>query len=214
MPKAIPLEEEIGKRYGRLVVVGAKTDGLVRCICDCGTTHTARMWSIRKGTTTSCGCYRREVTSANRRFHGEARITTEYTTWSSLKGRCLNPNNPKFERYGSRGITVCDRWKDSYSNFLEDMGRKPSNAFSLDRIDNNLGYCKENCRWADLETQANNKCTAITFNGKSQSIERWGRELEIPGGTIIGRIKRGWSIEKALSTPRQQLGTNQYSSLI
>ncbi len=205
-----PITEMIGCRFGRLVVLSVSSGGSVECQCDCGVTHTAKSWHIRGGKTTSCGCYRREATAIHRKFHGEARITTEYATWSHLKGRCLNPKNSHFHRYGGRGITVCDRWLESYSNFLEDMGRRPSPGHSLDRENNDLGYCKENCRWADIDTQSNNKATAVEFNGKRQSLEKWGREIGISGSTLIRRIKRGWSIEKTLSTPKQPIGSNQY----
>lgn len=140
------------------------------------------------------------------------RYTSEYKSWQHMKARCYNQNNKKYDNYGKRGITVCDRWLESFQNFYDDMGDKPKIdgiKFSLDRIDVNGNYCKENCRWATEEEQSNNKTVShfLTFNDKTQTIKQWSDELRIPYGRLVARLKRGWSTEKSLTSPKL---VNQY----
>ena len=115
--------------------------------------------------------------------------------------RCNNPNNRQYHHYGGRGIKVCDNWL-TFEGFLADMGIK-SDGMSLDRIDPNGNYCKENCRWATNYTQQNNKRnnTFVEYNGKVQTLAQWARELDINYDTLVDRISRyGWSAERALTT--------------
>lgn len=117
--------------------------------------------------------------------------------------RCRNHNNSDFFYYGGRGIKVCDRWKNSFENFLEDMGERPKRT-SIDRIDNNGNYEPGNCRWATKKEQNNNQRSNInlTFNGKTQTTAQWADELGMNSGTVRYRVnKLGWSAEKALTTP-------------
>lgn len=128
--------------------------------------------------------------------------TNLYKVWSKMKCRCVNSNNPKYKNYGARGIKVCDRWMNSFESFLEDMGEQPEGT-SLDRINNDGDYEPSNCRWATSEQQNNNKRNTayLTYNGKTQSLTQWARELEIAKTSLQNRLLRGWSLEKALSTP-------------
>ena len=89
-------------------------------------------------------------------YHGMVG-TSEYGSWKGIKSRCYNPNACTYEYYGGRGITVCDEWKNSFRKFIEDMGRKPDSTYTIDRIDNSLGYCKSNCRWATKTEQVTNR---------------------------------------------------------
>jgi len=125
-----------------------------------------------------------------------------YQAWVSMKRRCYDPSLPNYHLYGGRGITYAPQWED-FLNFLEDMGEAPPNT-SLDRIDNNGNYEKGNCRWATLEEQNNNRRSTrfITYNGKTQSLAQWSREMGLSGPLIRQRIDLyGWSIEEALTTP-------------
>jgi hypothetical protein len=129
--------------------------------CACGTEKSIRIYSVLSSKTLSCGCLRAEQLAERRHVHGDTvqrKRTAEHTAYHGMKDRCYNENNPKYMRYGGRGIRVSDRWLGSqgFANFLEDMGRKPSSKHSLDRKNNNEGYSKENCRWATGVTQANN----------------------------------------------------------
>lgn len=141
--------------------------------------------------------------------HGEAsasRRTPEYRAWYHIKDRCLNPRNKMYAYYGGRGITVCDRWF-KFNNFLEDIGRRPSKSHSIDRIDNNKGYYKENCRWATRGQQAFNRRSnrIITAFGSSKPLTVWARETGLHYVCIQFRLKRGWTPEQALGVPKDQL---------
>lgn len=136
------------------------------CQCTCGKEISVELSSLRNGNTQSCGCLRLERTREKNTSHNKSH-TSEYYAWDNMKRRCQNKNNPEYKNYGARGIEVCESWSSSFENFLEDMGEKPRKNLSLDRIDNDKGYYKENCRWADMSTQAinqrnpNNESTGI-----------------------------------------------------
>jgi hypothetical protein len=125
-----------------------------------------------------------------------------------MKDRCYNPNNKQFVDYGGRGIKVCDRWAipSGFQNFLEDMGRRPSSDHSLDRIDVNGDYCPENCRWATRKEQCRNKRSnkLLTWKGRTQCMSQWADDFAISYVCLKSRLRRGWSTEKALTTPTKR----------
>jgi hypothetical protein len=141
--------------------------------------------------------------------HGEAWKTREYAIWQAMVQRCTNPTSVNFHKYGARGITVCDAWRD-YSTFLADMGRRPSNEHSLERIDNERGYEPGNCRWATVKEQANNTRwnRRLTLNGETLTVAQWAERTGMKSNTIIYRLRRGWSDEKALTGPLQAWNRN------
>lgn len=167
------------------------------CRCECGVKKSMLAGTLKKAK--SCGCLNRERSTT----HGMSK-SAEYAIWSGIIQRCYNSNRGHYCRYGGRGVTVCDRWRSSFEDFLKDMGGRPSTDCSIDRIDNSKGYSPENCRWATLAEQNRNKRNNrnLSFCGKTQCLQSWEEETGVPGGTITRRIDYlGWTVEKALSTP-------------
>jgi hypothetical protein len=132
--------------------------------------------------------------------HGMSKSPT-YSTWENMKQRCLNPKSSQYEFYGGRGIRICDEWVASFENFLNDMGERPKDS-TIDRIDFNGDYTPLNCRWSNTETQARNRRTSKTLilNGESKTLAEWCSIYNIKRNTVNGRLQRGWTIEKALTT--------------
>lgn len=156
-----------GRRFGRLKVLNLhehklKKHAIWRCLCDCGARAYVAGISLRQGWTQSCGCLKREqMGRTDNKFviHGDTRggrITPEFAAWANMLYRCNTETSPAYKDYGGRGIKVCRRWK-KYANFLADMGRRPSPAHSLDRVDNDGGYKPSNCRWAARDVQGDNR---------------------------------------------------------
>lgn len=144
-----------GQRYGRLVVVELANPGGGRaiwtCLCDCGSLANVKAQQLRRSGTKSCGCYRRENSASMRTTHGMTRSPT-YLTWVSMLQRCENPEATGYEYYGERGIQVCENWH-AFEGFLADMGERPD-GLTLDRLDPEGNYEKDNCRWATWKQQA------------------------------------------------------------
>lgn len=192
-----------GQRFTRLVVIAPSNKrGYWQCICDCGKHHETLGYRLQKCLTRSCGCLHREQLGALRRTHGASDSLT-WKRWRSMRARCEMPNTKSYPAYGGRGIAVCERWKQDYENFLMDMGECPSEKFTIDRIDNNLGYSPGNCRWATKLEQARNQSSnhLLTFNGKTLCITEWAEETGINNRTLRTRLRKGWSIEQTLTTP-------------
>ena len=204
MAKRLP-RLRVGQRFGRLRVaipVGwRKGKRAVLCVCDCGNINAPIPSHLFSGRSQSCGCLSREKLLGSQTTHGRSK-THIYAVYIGMKNRCSNVNHKDYRHYGARGIKVCDRWQ-VFENFLADMGERPS-GMTLERRDNNLGYCPENCSWQSRKVQSNNTRNnrLITFKGKTQNLASWSEELGIKSDTIRQRIDvYGWSIEDALSTP-------------
>lgn len=196
-----------GQTFGRLNVIGfAGTENKSTfwyCKCLCGNITKALAGNLKKGVTTSCGCFNKERTIERSTIHGHAKkgdITPTFLTWTGMLVRCQNPNTQNFKDYGGRGITVCKRWL-KFENFLADMGEKPE-GLTLDRKENDKGYFKENCRWATMEEQSNNRRSNhhLTFNRKTQTVSQWAKELGFKNDTLYDRLRIGWTVERTLTT--------------
>lgn len=184
-----------GQTFGRLTVLGYTGHRQWRCVCVCGKERVAFGHYLRRGVSTSCGCGNRY------RSHG-MRKSPEWKIWSGMRQRCLNRNHTFFNRYGGRGISICDRWS-SFENFYADMGPRPSPEHQIDRIDNDGNYEPCNCRWVNKKEQSGNRSISRRFviNGESRSLASLAQERGMLPGTLHDRLSYGWSIERALSTP-------------
>lgn len=191
-----------GERFGRLVVVSYAGNQRWKCCCDCGQENEVWAPDLKRGKTKSCGCLQLEVAKTGdcRRTHGGSN-SPEYRSWTSMIRRCSDEKCPGYERYGGRGISVCDRWK-SFENFVADMGQRPK-GMSIDRIDYDGNYEPDNCRWADAKTQSSNTSVAvlITANGKTQTLTDWSRETGLSTAAIRYRLKAGLSHDEAINRP-------------
>ena len=137
-------------------------------------------------------------------IHGHARRgrqTAEYFAWHDMKSRCYNRHHPKWSDYGGRGIRVCSRWRQSFSAFLQDMGRRPSRRHTIERKDNEGGYTKANCKWATQRAQQQNRrdTLVLCFRGKKQCATEWARELGLLPDTLLHRLRRGLSMVRVLA---------------
>lgn len=173
-----------------------------RCRCKCGAEKVVVGTVLRDGRSQSCGCLKRETTVERSTKHGHATagvISPTYHSWASMVARCTNPNNKRNARYMARGITVCDRWL-VFANFLSDMGEKPGGT-SLGRVDNNKGYCPENCRWETTVQQARNRVNnrILEFNGESHTVTEWAIHLGVPVQRPYNRLHLGWPTERVLT---------------
>jgi len=187
--------ELTGQRFSRLTVISFSdvTNQATYwiCKCDCGNITRVAGTHLKTGHTTSCGCFYKE-TRKGKLTHGQ-KNSTEYNSWNQMKGRCYNPNLKEYKHYGGRGITVCDRWINSFENFFADMGKKPTPKHTLDRYPNNESgnYEPSNCRWATWEQQNRNKRWNhwLEANGEKMIITDWQNKLKIDRHTILKRLK-------------------------
>ncbi len=162
--------------------------------CICGNKTKLNLQSVKKSI--SCGCLSKYM---KHKTHGMSK-TSEYKTWQSLKDRCINVNNPSFNNYGGRGISVCKEWIDSFDVFLIDMGLKPSVKHSIERIDVNKGYYKENCIWATKKQQANNTRSNyfLTYKGITKTRAEWADFINVNVRTLASRCRANKPINEIL----------------
>ncbi len=215
------MKDITGQRFGRIVAllpIEERKDSKIqwKCICDCGNTPTICGKSLRTGNTNSCGCLQKEKARKNiikfleegnspNIIHGMAG-TRIYQIWKNIHRRCDKKGSTHYERYGGRGITYDIRWK-SFEKFYEDMKEGYSDELTIDRIDNNDNYYKENCRWVDMKEQANNRSSNhhIEWNGEKLNIQQWADRLKIPRVRINSRLLRGWSDLEAIGFKKRPI---------
>lgn len=194
--------------YGRFTIIREAGVNPIRyeCKCTCGTVKTVRAHHLRSGKILSCGCYKSEQASFRAHNMHNANLThglsrsRAYQCWLGMKQRCLNPNSKYYAYYGGRGIRI--EW-DSFESFYADMGDPPENM-SIDRIDVNGNYAKDNCRWASRKTQASNTraCVFLTVNNITKTIADWSRETGVHRNTITKRMVNGMTPEECISNEK------------
>lgn len=204
----------IGQRFGQLVVIGeteskvhpnGRRTRMMICKCDCGNEKVVSIESLRSGHTISCGCYREKRRVEANITHG-LRHSRLYDTYQHMKGRCYNPNDKRYYRYGARGIKICDEWmgENGFITFYNwAMANGYDDSLTIDRIDNNGNYEPSNCRWATYKEQENNMSRNVYYecNGESHTVSEWSDITGIDKNRIYSRIKSGWSIEDAITKP-------------
>ena len=199
-------ESAVGKKYNRLTVLSEfRKDNQVwvHCLCDCGNTKDILRRVVTSGRTKSCGCYAKEVSRKRVYKHGlsESRLQRIY---SSMMHRCYRLKDDSYSYYGGRGIVVCEEWKNDRATFFKwAMGNGYSDKLTIDRIDSNGNYEPNNCRWVTYKEQQRNKNNNryLKYDGRIQAASAWAEEYNISNETLYQRLGRGWSIEKALTTP-------------
>jgi hypothetical protein len=185
-------EDFTGRRYGLWTVLAfalsRRGASHWACRCDCGTERVVWGAALKRGGTTGCGCTR--VLSNFRHGHTQAGggKSPEYRSWDKMIQRCTNPNHASYPNYGARGITVCDKWRD-YAAFFADMGPKPPGRYSIERVDNERGYSKDNCIWATQQAQLENRRNTIfvEFNGERMLLTEACRKAGVPYDTAFAR---------------------------
>lgn len=193
-----------GQKFGKLTVI--KKDGYCKrgerimwlCECECGNTSRIRGGELKKGQKYCGECGKGCPT------HGLSHLP-EYNVWHSMKQRCNNSDCANYPNYGGRGIGYDERW-EKFEKFYEDMGARPAKHLTLERKKNDLGYSKDNCVWDTRKVQARNvrRNHTLEYNGKIKCISEWGEFFGLKHDTIAGRLERGWSIEKTLTTKARE----------
>lgn len=202
----------IGQKVGRLTIVAEainKHPGRAfLCHCECGNSKVIAKKNLvgSEGNyqTLSCGCLTKErLKKTIKHGHTMNGPSITYKSWNCARNRCLNKNSRSYAAYGGSGITFCDRWQgeNGFANFLMDMGERPGKEYSLDRKNCNGNYEPSNCRWATKKEQSNNRRNnfVIEFDGIRLTATEWSDRTGIKMGTIIRRVKDGWSIERTLT---------------
>jgi hypothetical protein len=204
-PLRLNAKDLSGKVFGRLTAVtrvaSKRQPTQYICQCSCGNAITVRGSALPSGNTTSCGCLQKERVREVHTKHGMTGVP-EYEVWKSMWARCTNPKDKRYHLYKDR--TPPESWKD-FSVFYEAVGSRPSVDHSLDRIDNSQPYGPDNCQWTTSDVQQNNTSANVWLehNGERRTVSQWAHLVGLNPGTLHGRLRRGWSVEKALSTVPQ-----------
>lgn len=202
--------ELIGESFGRLTVEargdnkvskGGYTRRMWICRCECGKTTTVSTQDLRRGDVSSCGCLKKEINKSFFTQHG-LHGTKLHNVWCAMKRRCVDKNYKDYNRYGARGIKVCDEWFNDFICFYNwsiDNGYK--DGLTIDRKNVNGNYEPDNCRWIDMRSQCNNRRNNVKleYDGKCLTIAEWSTFLNIPYSRLYMRYKKGWPVNKILT---------------
>jgi hypothetical protein len=189
------------ENYSHSVKYNGHSKAVWNCKCECGNSAQVFTCHLTSGHTQTCGCSHIEAAHKLNYKHGMSK-TRFYEIWLNIHKRCYEPNNQAYPNYGGRGITVCKEWHE-FENFYRDMYSTYTNKATIDRIDNNSSYSKDNCKWSNRTEQSNNRRSnrVIEFEGELETLAEWCRIKNLHYKAVHRRLKIGWSIEQALTTP-------------
>lgn len=201
----MPVQDLTGMTFTRLTVIKHVGNGVWWCKCICGVEKSVRGGGLREGRARSCGCLKNELSASRCTKHGMFK-TAEYSSWRCMINRCYNPKNIAYNRYGGRGITVCSEWLVSFEQFFLDMGKKPSAKHSIERINSNGNYEKNNCKWATQQEQCNNVCSNVFLHIRGEKLtgSQASRKYGINRSTLKFRMKNNWTDEDCVLKPIQK----------
>ena len=207
-----------GQRFGNLTVIGLDDKKQTRrtfwiCECDCGNITSSRSDGLLSGAKKSCGCRKARVSAENvSKNHKHKQSGTRlYCIWQGMKARCYNPHDTRFDRYGGRGIKVCDEWKADFQNFfLWALENGYSETLQIDRIDNDGDYCPDNCKWSTHQEQSRNRSTNvnITIGNSTKSLTEWCEIFQLDFKMIYSRYQRNGfeSIDELFNKKKENTG--------
>lgn len=208
------MKDLLNKEFGLLTVIeylgkNEKKENIWLCECKCGNTTVTTSSCLLTGNKNSCGCLKRKP-----KTHGK-RYTKLYYIWSNMKNRCFNKKCKDYIFYGARGISVCNDWRsfEFFDEWAIENGYRE--GLSLDRIDNDRSYCPENCRWVTMNEQFNNRRSNhyIEYNGENKTITQWAKEYGMTEQMLSGRLRKGWSMEDALTRSKKEPKTIEYNGV-
>lgn len=193
----------IGRKFGKLTVLeeckerNKQSQLMYKCKCDCGNIKIVRGYTLRNGSSKSCGCLNK---INHHKTHGKSG-TRLYSIFCDMKKRCYNNNCNDFHNYGGRGVSIYDEWLNDFQTFYDwSITHGYKDNLTIDRIDVDGNYEPNNCRWVDVKKQANNRRNNVhlSYNGKTKTMSQWAKELNVPIGRIKTRHRRGWSEKECL----------------
>lgn len=196
-------------KYNRWTIIcsGSK-QGYVLCKCDCGTVREVVAYDVVSGKSKCCGCIGAKKTALRNYLNGTHHLSDHpiFHIWRGIKRRCYLKTDQHYKNYGARGIKMCEQWKNDFKAFYDwSINNGYKKGLSIDRIDNNQGYCPENCRWATAKQQANNRTTTVKLMWKGELLPFTiiCEKEQVPYNLIRDRVCRyGWTLEKAINTPK------------
>jgi hypothetical protein len=207
------IKDLTNERFGKLIAIefvgyDKRRNALWRCRCDCGNEIIAPCKKLNEGMKKSCGCLGNGIHPRTSKIKRNGIYARLHRIWSGMKRRCYSKNTINYASYGGKDITLCEEWRHNFTSFCEwAMANGYNDSLSIDRIDSNGNYCPENCQWATRQEQSANRKSVvlIEYNGEKMTSADWSKKIGGNSGLVGRRLKIGWSIERAITTPPDKL---------